>query len=137
MYPKEIVQPMKDELLQHGFKDLTSPELIQEFITQSGSSVLVINSVCGCAAGSCRPAVIHAMQQALKKPNHLGTTFAGFDVEAVEYLREKLIPYPASSPAIAFFNNGKLVHFVERFQIEGRNAAQLSEHILAIIDKFF
>ncbi len=137
MYPITIVKPMKEELTSFGFEDLTTPELLTEFLKKEGSSIIVINSVCGCAAGSCRPGVIKAYLKMTKKPDHIGTCFAGYDIEAVQALRQLLVPYPPSSPAIAFFKNGKVIHLVERYQIEQSNADTLSEHILALTEKHF
>jgi len=119
---------MKNELVNNGFEDLNTPEKVSEFVNKSGTSLLVVNSVCGCAAGSARPGVVGSLEGD-KKPNNLGTVFAGFDTEATQQARKFMLPYPASSPSIALFKDGKLVHFVERHHIEGRNAVMIAEHL--------
>lgn len=135
MYPKEIVLPLKNELIEHGFEDLNSPELLLEFLNRKGTGLIVINSVCGCAAGTCRPGVIMGILNSEKKPTHLGTCFAGFDIEAVQVLREHLLPYPPSSPAIAFFKDGELIEFIERHLIEARPAQIIAESLIEIFNK--
>ena len=136
MYPAEIVLPMKAELTENGFEDLNTAALVSETIKQEGTTLLVINSVCGCAAGACRPGVLMAVNNASKKPTYLATSFAGFDVEAVRKARELLLPYPPSSPAIALFKDGELVSMVERHQIEGRPAQIIAQHLIAEFDKY-
>lgn len=136
MYPKEIVIPMKEELTDNGFKELTTPEAVEESLTKSGTNLLVINSVCGCSAGTARPGVLMAVANADKKPDHLTTSFAGFDIDAVKKVREHLLPYPPSSPSIALFKDGKLVHFVERHMIEGRSAQMIAENLMAAFDEY-
>ena len=136
MYPAEIVLPMKAELTDNGFEDLNTAALVKEKVKQEGTTLLVINSVCGCAAGACRPGVLMAVNNASKKPTHLATSFAGFDVEAVKQARELLLPYPPSSPAIALFKDGELVSMVERHQIEGRPAQVIAQHLIAELDKY-
>ncbi len=136
MYPAEIVLPMKSELTDNGFKDLTTPELIDNTLAEKGTTLVVINSVCGCSAGSARPAALMAVQHATKKPDHLATTFAGFDTEAVQHLRQLLLPYPPSSPSIALFKDGKLVHFIERHQIEGRPAQLIAANLEGAFEEF-
>lgn len=135
MYPSEIVLPMKAELTESGFEDLMEPVLVDEALKQPGSTLLVINSVCGCAAGACRPGVLMAVANATKKPDHLATAFAGFDVAAVKKVREYLLPYPPSSPAIALFKDGELVSMVERHQIEGRPPQMIARHLIAEFDR--
>src|SRR3954451_5132018 len=122
MYPEEIVLSMKAELTENGFEDLDTPELVEEYINKEGTTLVMVNSVCGCAAGSARPGVVMAINNSNKKPDKLATCFAGFDVAAVRRIRERLLPYPPSSPSIALFKDGQLVHRVERHQIEGRPA---------------
>ena len=129
MYPEEIVVPMKKDLTVAGFKDLTSPQDVDAFLKESGTSLLVINSVCGCAAGAARPGVKLAVERSTVKPKNLGTVFAGFDKEAVQKAREYTLPYPPSSPSIALFKDGKLMHFVERHHIEGRSAEMIAQHL--------
>jgi len=129
MYPKEIVLPMKAELTDNGFEDLQTSEAVEAALQREGTTLVMINSVCGCAAGSARPGTLMAVLNAAKKPNYLTTTFAGFDMDAVKTLREHLLPYPPSSPAVALFKNGQLVHMVERHDIEG-NSPQIVAHNL-------
>ena len=137
MYPEHLTAPMKSELVNDGFTDLVAPDQVDEFITQKdGTSLLVINSVCGCAAGTARPGVRLALKDSAKQPNNLGTVFAGVDREATEKAREHMLPYPPSSPSIALFKDGNLVHFVERHHIEGRSAVMIAEHLKAVFDEF-
>jgi putative YphP/YqiW family bacilliredoxin len=135
MYPETLVKPMKNELTSVGFEDLTTPESVENAIKQEGTVLVVVNSVCGCAAGAARPGVKQSLDNA-KKPGHLTTVFAGFDADAVNQARKHFAPYPPSSPAIALFKNGELVHFVERHNIEGRNAAMIAEHLKMVYDEF-
>ncbi|MBN8718925.1 putative bacilliredoxin, YphP/YqiW family [Hydrobacter penzbergensis] len=136
MYPAEIVLPMKAELTDHGFDELVSAREVDDTLKQSGTTLVVINSVCGCAAGACRPGVLMAIQNAGKRPDRLTTSFAGFDVEAVNQVRQHLLPYPPSSPAIALFKDGQLVSMVERHQIEGRPAQMIAQHLIAVFDEY-
>ncbi len=130
MYPEEIVVPMKEELTEHGFTELLTAGEVDNQLSKEGTTLVMINSVCGCSAGSARPGVILAVLNSDKKPDHLTTTFAGFDIDAVRKLREHLLPYPPSSPAIALFKNGQLVHFIERHQIEGRPAQMIANNLI-------
>jgi putative YphP/YqiW family bacilliredoxin len=130
MYPEEIVIPMKEELTERGFSELLTATDVDNQLSQEGTTLVMINSVCGCSAGSARPGVIMAVMNSEKKPDHLVTSFAGFDIEAVRKLREHLLPYPPSSPAIALFKNGQLVHFIERHQIEGRPAQLIASNLI-------
>ena len=130
MYPEEIVTPMKEELTEHGFSELLTAGEVDQQLAQKGTTLVMINSVCGCSAGSARPGVILSVLNTDKKPDHLTTTFAGFDIEAVRRLREHLLPYPPSSPAIALFKDGQLVHFIERHQIEGRPAQMIANNLI-------
>lgn len=136
MYPEQLVMPMKQELTRHGFEDLTSPEQIAEALSKEGTTVAVINSVCGCSAGSARPGVLKALETATKKPTYRITSFAGFDFDAVSKLREHLLPYPPSSPSIALFKDGKLVHFLERHNIEGFSADMIADNLVAAFEEF-
>ncbi len=137
MYPEELVAPMRSDLTTIGFKELkTAEEVDAELKDQKGTTLLVINSVCGCAAGAARPGVKWAVQNSDKKPDHLTTVFAGADIEAVAKARQYTLPYPPSSPAIALFKDGELVHFVERHHIEGRNAQMIGEHLTQVFDEF-
>ena len=135
MYPEAIVSPMKAELTSAGFSDLTTPEEVANAIKTEGTVLMVVNSVCGCAAGACRPGVKKSLENS-KIPAKLATVFAGFDVDAVNEARKHFAPYPPSSPSIALFKNGELVHFVERHNIEGHNAGAISEHLKAVYDEF-
>jgi putative YphP/YqiW family bacilliredoxin len=136
MYPAEIVQPMKEELTENGFKELLSKDEVDNQLNQKGTTLVMINSVCGCSAGSARPAVLMAVANATKKPDFLTTSFAGFDVEAVQTLRQHMLPYPPSSPSIALFKDGELVHFIERHQIEGRPAQMIAHNLISAFDQF-
>ncbi|HEX7757364.1 MAG TPA: BrxA/BrxB family bacilliredoxin [Niabella sp.] len=136
MYPQEIVIPMREELTDNGFESLSTPEAVETALAQQGTNLLVINSVCGCSAGTARPGVLMAVANAEKKPDHLTTSFAGFDIEAVNKVREHLLPYPPSSPSIALFKNGELVHFIERHQIEGRSAEMIAQNLMAAFDEY-
>ena len=136
MYPEEIVVPMKEELTEHGFTELLTAGEVDNQLSKEGTTLVMINSVCGCSAGSARPGVILAVLNSDKKPDHLTTTFAGFDIEAVRKLREHLLPYPPSSPAIALFKNGQLVHFIERHQIEGRPAQMIANNLINAFEQY-
>jgi putative YphP/YqiW family bacilliredoxin len=136
MYPAQLVLPMKDELTKVGFQDLTTPiEVDNALNTQTGTTLVVVNSVCGCAAGAARPGIKMALQND-KLPNNLTTVFAGFDTDAVEQARKYFLPYPPSSPSIALFKEGKLVHFIERHHIEGRPAQMIAENLKAAFDEY-
>ncbi|MES2287911.1 MAG: BrxA/BrxB family bacilliredoxin [Bacteroidota bacterium] len=135
MYPESIVKPMKAELTTVGFEDLTTPDEVNEAINSKGSVLVVVNSVCGCAAGAARPGVKLAVSGA-KRPDRITTVFAGFDTEAVAEARKHFAPYPPSSPALALFKDGKLVHFVERHHIEGRNAQMIAENLQMAFNEY-
>lgn len=129
MYPEQLVQPMKEDLTNAGFSQLTSAQEVDNAISNSeGTLLVVVNSVCGCAAGNMRPGVKLSLQND-KKPAGLATVFAGVDAEAVAQARKYFLPYPASSPSIALFKDGKLVHFLERHHIEGGTAAMIAENL--------
>lgn len=136
MYPEEIVIPMKEELTDNGFRELLTGAEVEAQLKQSGTTLVMINSVCGCSAGTARPGVLMAVANATKKPDHLTTSFAGFDAEAVSTLRQNLLPYPPSSPAIALFKDGQLVHFIERHQIEGRSAQMIAHNLIGAFDQY-
>lgn len=137
MYPEHLVAPMRNDLTSVGFTELKSAsEVDKELTDQSGTKLLVINSVCGCAAGAARPGIKWALQNSEKKPGRLTTVFAGVDTEAVAKAREYTLPYPPSSPAIALFKDGELVHFIERHHIEGRNAQMIGQHLVEVFDEF-
>ncbi len=136
MYPEQIVIPMKEELTEKGFSDLVTDEQVEKAIKQEGTTLVVINSVCGCSAGTARPGVLLAVETSAKKPAHLATSFAGFDYDAVNKIREHLLPYPPSSPSIALFKDGKLVHFLERHNIEGASAQMISNNLVAAFEEY-
>lgn len=128
---------MRQDLTSAGFTELKTPEQVVEHVkNEKGTTLLVINSVCGCAAGAARPGVKWALQNSGKKPEHLATVFAGVDKEAVSKARELTLPYPPSSPSIALFKDGELLHFVERHHIEGRNAQMIGEHLVEVFEEF-
>lgn len=135
MYPAEIVIPMTEELTDNGFTELKTIEEVEAQLSQEGTTLVMINSVCGCSAGSARPGVLMAVANANVKPDFLTTSFAGFNIEAINRLRQHLLPYPPSSPAIALFKNGKLVHFIERHQIEGRPAQMIANNLITAFDQ--
>ena len=137
MYPEEIVKPCRSQLTDHGFTSLESAAEVENFMqnNQSGTILLVVNSVCGCAAGSARPGVLKSLQ-ADKKPTKTATVFAGVDKDATQSARDFMLPYPPSSPSIALFKDGKLVHFIERHMIEGRSADMIAEHLKACYEEF-
>src|SRR5947209_20371688 len=136
MYPEEIVQPMKEELTENGFKELLNSDDVEKQLKEKGTTLVMINSVCGCSAGTARPGVLMAVNNAPKKPDHITTSFAGYDVEAIQTLRQHLMPYPPSSPAIALFKNGELVHFIERHQIEGRSAQMIANNLINAFEQY-
>ncbi len=136
MYPPELVQPMKEDLTSVGFHQLLSAEEVDTTIPNSkGVALVVVNSVCGCAAGNLRPGVKLSLNYD-KKPDHLLTVFAGVDTEATQQARKYFLPFPPSSPSVAVFKDGKLVHFLERHNIEGVSAAMIAENLQAAYDEF-
>lgn len=137
MYPAELVAPMRKELTDIGFVELLDSQAVDNVLEKTeGTTFLMINSVCGCAAGAARPGVKKALANADKKPDNLVTVFAGVDRDAVEQARTYTLPYPPSSPSMAVFKDGKLVHFVERHQIEGNNAEMIGEHLKKVFEHF-
>lgn len=138
MYPEHLVAPMRQDLVSAGFKELkTQQEVDQQLKDEvSGTNLLVINSVCGCAAGAARPGIKWALQQSEKKPTKLTTVFAGVDTEAVARARQYTLPYPPSSPSIALFKDGQLIHFIERHHIEGRNAQMIGQHLVEVFKEY-
>jgi putative YphP/YqiW family bacilliredoxin len=137
MYPEQLVAPMRTDLTSAGFNELKTPEEVDKHLQSSkGTTLLVINSVCGCAAGAARPGVKWALENSSKKPDSLATVFAGVDKEAVAKAREYTLPYPPSSPSIALFKDGELVHFIERHHIEGRNAQMIGAHLVEVFDEY-
>lgn len=136
MYPTEIVAPMKAELTGHGFTELLTSQEVDNAMKQTGTTLLVINSVCGCSAGTARPGVLMAIHNASKKPDHLATSFAGYDVDAVKQARTYLLPYPPSSPSIVLLKDGKVVHMIERHMIEGRPAQMIAANLLQAFETY-
>lgn len=135
MYPPEIVIPMKQDITSAGVEELLTPEDVDNAIKADGTTLVFINSVCGCAAGNARPAVKMALQNE-KTPTRSTTVFAGFDKDAVAQARQHMAPYPPSSPSIALFKDGNLVHFIERHHIEGRPAEMIAENLKGAFDEF-
>lgn len=137
MYPEQLVAPMRTDLTSAGFKELKTSDDVQTVLdSEKGTVLLVINSVCGCAAGTARPGIKLALQRSNNKPKVLTTVFAGVDKDAVAKAREYTLPYPPSSPAIALFKDGELVHFVERHHIEGRSAEMIAQHLQLAFEEF-
>ena len=135
MYPEEIVKPMREQLTNQGFSELKSTNDVDNMISNKGTTLVVVNSVCGCAAANARPGAISSLLNE-KKPNHLTTVFAGVDREAVDKVRHYLAPFPPSSPAIALFKDGELVHMLERHHIEGRPAEAISQNLAGAYNEF-
>jgi putative YphP/YqiW family bacilliredoxin len=127
---------MKEELTDNGFEELVSINEVEQAVKADGTTLVMINSVCGCSAGSARPGVLMAVFNSDKKPDRLTTSFAGYDIDAVNKLREFLLPYPPSSPAIALFKDGNLVHMIERHQIEGRPAQMIASNLIAAFSEY-
>ena len=135
MYPAEIVRPMKEELTTIGFQELISTKDVENALSASGTSLVVVNSVCGCAAANARPAVRISLNND-NTPDHLYTVFAGVDREATDAVRARMIPFPPSSPSLALFKDGELVHMIERHHIEGRTAQLIAENLAEAFDEF-
>jgi putative YphP/YqiW family bacilliredoxin len=136
MYPPELVKPMKEDLINVGFSQLISSDEVDMTIQNSkGVLLLVVNSVCGCAAGNMRPGVKLSLENE-KKPSELATVFAGVDGEAVNQARKYFLPYPPSSPSIALFKDGELVHFLERHHIEGGSAQMIAANLSAAYEEY-
>lgn len=135
MYPEELTLPMRQELTAVGFKELVSAEDVDVALAQKGTTLVLINSVCGCAAGTARPGV-KASLNGEKKPDNVTTAFAGVHKEAVNKAREYMMPYPPSSPCVALFKDGELVHMVERHHIEGNPADRIAAHLQAVYTEF-
>ncbi|MGI9560780.1 MAG: BrxA/BrxB family bacilliredoxin [Flavobacteriaceae bacterium] len=128
MYPAELVKPMRDQLTQAGFDELYSADAVDAALSQPGTTLVVVNSVCGCAAANARPGVIQSLKND-KRPAQSVTVFAGVDKEAVNKVREHMVPFPPSSPCMALFKDGELVHMLERHHIEGRPAQLIAENL--------
>ena len=136
-YPEMLVAPMRQQLEDVGFKSLmNATDVENELNDKTGTKLLVFNSVCGCAAGTARPGVMKAVQASGKKPSSLLTVFAGQETDAVSKAREFTAPYPPSSPSIALYRNGELVHFIERHNIEGRSAEMIAANLQAAFEEF-
>ena len=135
MYPPEFVKPMQQELETAGFTSLHTAQDVEEALSKEGTTLVVVNSVCGCAAGTARPGAVVSLQFD-KVPTNLTTVFAGVDTEAVEKAREYMVPFPPSSPAIALFKDGVLVHMLERHHIEGRPAEVIASNLAAAYDEY-
>ncbi len=129
MYPPELVKPMRQELLDAGFEELHSAKDVEDVLAKEGTTLVMVNSVCGCAAGTARPGTIASLQLD-KKPDRLTTVFAGVDQESTSKAREMMVPFPPSSPSIALFKDGQLVHMLERHHIEGRSAQMIAENLI-------
>ncbi|MDJ1473068.1 BrxA/BrxB family bacilliredoxin [Cytophagaceae bacterium DM2B3-1] len=137
MYPEPLVAPMRQDLTVAGFEELKTPEdVVNTLENQQGTLLVVVNSVCGCAAGAARPGVKLALESSSAKPDKIATVFAGVDTAATAKAREYFLPYPPSSPSIALFKDGELVHFIERHHIEGRNAKMIADHLVMAFDEF-
>jgi putative YphP/YqiW family bacilliredoxin len=136
MYPAELVAPMRAELDNVGFKQTPTVEDVDAAVNTEGTVLMVLNSVCGCAAGSMRPGVRKSLDNAEKRPGTLVSAFAGVDKDAVVRARQYMLPYPPSSPCIALFKDGKLMHMVERHHIEGRTADMIAEHLKMVYAEF-
>jgi len=135
MYPEQLVMPMKEELTNVGFEDLRNAEQVDAAINSKGTVLVVVNSVCGCAAGAARPGVKLSLD-ANKRPDRIATVFAGFDTEATAQARKHFFPYPPSSPCVGLFKDGELVHFVERHHIEGRSKDLIADNLKAAYEAF-
>jgi putative YphP/YqiW family bacilliredoxin len=135
MYPEHLIVPMKQELTAVGFEDLRNAEEVIAAVQSKGTLLIVVNSVCGCAAGAARPGVKLSLETT-KRPNRIATVFAGFDTEATEEVRKYFLPFPPSSPCIGIFKDGKLVHFVERHHIEVSSVALISENLKAAFEVY-
>lgn len=135
MYPPELVKPMKEDLTNVGFNELTTASQVDDALSKPGTTLVMVNSVCGCAAANARPGAKASIQNA-KKPDQLVTVFAGVDKEAVDSARAKMIPFPPSSPSIALFKDGELVHMLERHHIEGRPADMIADNLKDAYDEY-
>ena len=129
MYPAELVKPMREDLTKVGFEELHTADAVDAALAKEGTTLVVVNSVCGCAAANARPGARMSLQNA-KRPDHIVTVFAGVDKEAVDKARQHMIPFPPSSPCMALFKDGELVHMLERHHIEGRPAEMIAENLV-------
>jgi putative YphP/YqiW family bacilliredoxin len=135
MYPAELVKPMRDDLASAGFEELYTAEAVEKAIKKDGTTLVVVNSVCGCAAANARPAAKMSLQNE-KTPDHTVTVFAGVDTDAVNAARSLMVPFPPSSPSMALFKDGELVHMIERHHIEGRPAELIAENLVQAYNEF-
>lgn len=135
MYPPELVKPMREDLTRAGFRELFSASEVDNALSKQGTTLVVVNSVCGCAAANARPAAKMSLQNP-KKPQQLVTVFAGVDRDAVDAARAHMVPFPPSSPSIALFKDGELVHMLERHHIEGRPAEVIAENLMGAYEEF-
>ena len=135
MYPAELVKPMREDLTKVGFSELYTANDVEEALKKEGTTLVVVNSVCGCAAANARPGAAMSLQND-KKPDNLVTVFAGVDREAVDAARAQMVPFPPSSPSMALFKNGELVHMIERHHIEGRPAEMIAQNLAQAYDEF-
>jgi len=129
MYPAELVKPMREDLTKVGFEELHTAEAVDAALAKEGTTLVVVNSVCGCAAANARPGARMSLDNA-KKPDNIVTVFAGVDREAVDAARGHMVPFPPSSPCMALFKDGELVHMLERHHIEGRPAELIAENLV-------
>ena len=134
MYPPELVKPMREELISIGFTELHTQQSVTEALSKEGTTLVVVNSVCGCAAANARPGARMSLQND-NKPDHLVAVFAGVDRDAVDAARAQMVPFPPSSPSMALFKNGELVHMLERHHIEGRQADMIAENLKGAFDE--
>jgi len=135
MYPPELVKPMREDLTKVGFEELHTPEEVEEAMSKKGTTLVVVNSVCGCAAANARPGARISLQNS-KKPDNLVTVFAGVDREATDKARSLMVPFPPSSPSMALFKDGELVHMLERHHIEGRPAEMIADNLISAYNEF-
>jgi putative YphP/YqiW family bacilliredoxin len=135
MYPEELVKPMREDLTKIGFSELFTADDVKQALAKEGTTLVVVNSVCGCAAANARPGARMSLQNA-KTPDHLVTVFAGMETEAVNAARAEMVPFPPSSPSMALFKNGELVHMLERHHIEGRSADMIAENLKGAYNEY-
>ena len=135
-YPEQFVAPMREELTRFGVEELRTAGEVDQAVTQDGTTMIVVNSVCGCAAGKARPGIAMALLQNERKPQHVGTVFAGADIEATERAREHMAPYPPSSPSVAIFRAGKPVFMLHRHQIENRESHEIAQSLTEAFDEY-
>ena len=135
MYPEDLLQPMRAELTQVGFQELRTPEEVEKALPEKGTTLVFVNSICGCAARMARPAVRHALEQSTAKPDRLTTVFAGQDKDATDRARAFFTGYPPSSPSIALLKDGEIVWMLERWQIEGRPPQDISRDLQSAFEE--